>query len=345
MSSDNSHLVVVSSTESPKKKHVIEFVLGGTAACLAGLFTNPLEVIKTRIQLQGELKTRGKYKVHYKNVFHAFYVVGKNEGILSLQKGLVPAVWYQFFMNGVRLGVFQVIDNSGITRDESGNLILPRSLVAGAVAGCSGALIGSPFYLVKTQLQSRTTATSIAVGHQHNITGFMDAFGKIWRTQGIPGLWRGATGSMMRVTVGSSVQLPTFSKVRSIINEYDILPKDSLTTSFVSATIGGLAVCTAMTPFDVVSTRLYNQPVDPATGKGLKYTGIFDCAFKIFKTEGFFGYYKGWSASLLRLGPHTILSLCFWQEIRKAYKNFEERQSNHATAIAAKTETLGTNAT
>lgn len=36
--------------------NAIEFLLGGLATCGAGFFTNPLEVVKTRMQLQGELK-------------------------------------------------------------------------------------------------------------------------------------------------------------------------------------------------------------------------------------------------------------------------------------------------
>ena len=236
---------------------VIEFILGGTASCCAVVLTNPLEVIKTRVQLQGELKTRGHYTVHYKNFFHAFYVVSKNEGILSLQKGLVPALYFQFFANGVRLGVFQVIDNKGLTRNERGEIILPRAMVAGAVSGCSGAVVGSPFSLVrlpyslsvfvlqssrvcgsrlrslligttrslfpqiKIQLQSRSGAP-IAVGHQHNVAGFRDAFYKIYSRNGFRGLWRGATASMTRVTVGSSVQLPTFSKVKCLMDQYQV---------------------------------------------------------------------------------------------------------------------------
>lgn len=125
-----------------------EFVIGGAAACCAGIITNPLEVIKTRVQLQGELTQRGKYKVHYRNVFHAFYAVARNEGLLSLQKGLVPAMYYQFCMNGVRLGVFQCIDNLGITKNSRGEIIFARSAAAGAMSGCIGAMVGSPFYLV-----------------------------------------------------------------------------------------------------------------------------------------------------------------------------------------------------
>lgn len=79
-----------------------EYILAGLGASLAGVFTNPLEVIKTRIQLQGELQVRGKYTVHYRNVFHAFYTVAKFEGISALQKGLIPAVWVQFVLNGSR---------------------------------------------------------------------------------------------------------------------------------------------------------------------------------------------------------------------------------------------------
>lgn len=87
--------------------------------------------------------------------------------------------------------------------------------------------------------------------------------------------------------------------------------------------LGSCLVVLSMTPFDVISTRLYNQPVDPKTGKGLVYTGIFDCLVKMFRTEGFLGYYKGLSASFLRLGPHTVLSMLFWQLLRREYLQFK----------------------
>lgn len=44
----------------------MEFLIGGIAACGAGFFTNPLEVVKTRMQLQGELQARGQHAIHYR---------------------------------------------------------------------------------------------------------------------------------------------------------------------------------------------------------------------------------------------------------------------------------------
>uniref|UniRef100_A0A034W6L3 Solute carrier family 25 member 35 n=1 Tax=Bactrocera dorsalis TaxID=27457 RepID=A0A034W6L3_BACDO len=82
---------------------ITDFIIGGTASLGATYFTNPLEVIKTRIQLQGELSASGTYVKPYKGVINAFIVVGRNEGISGLQKGLVPALYFQFILNSFRL--------------------------------------------------------------------------------------------------------------------------------------------------------------------------------------------------------------------------------------------------
>lgn len=43
----------------------------------------------------------------------------------------------------------------------------------------------------------------------------------------------------------------------------------------MAAMVSGIAVVLAMTPFDVVSTRLYNQPTD-AQGKVRECSGVQD---------------------------------------------------------------------
>ncbi|RWS11281.1 solute carrier family 25 member 35-like protein [Dinothrombium tinctorium] len=295
-----------------------ELLLGGIAASLACFFTNPLEVVKTRVQLQGELKARGAYYVHYRNVFHAFYAMAKHESLLSLQKGLVPAIYYQFVMNGFRLGFYQCLDNYGFTRNEKNEVVFVKSVAAGAFSGVAGAYAASPLYMIKTQLQAKSCIGN-PVGYQHSHNSMTEAFRSVYQSYGIKGLWRGVTSSIARVSVGSAIQLTTFSKLKDILHDKKIIAADSSLNTLCAATIGGTVVTACMTPFDVVATRLYNQPVDPKTGKGLIYSGITDCITKIIRTESFLGLYKGWSAVLFRLGPHTVLSLFFWREIRKIY--------------------------
>ncbi|XP_076024911.1 solute carrier family 25 member 35 [Genypterus blacodes] len=295
----------------------MDFVLSGVAACGACLFTNPLEVVKTRMQLQGELKSRGTYQVYYRNVFHAFYTIGKVDGLAGLQKGLSAGLGYQFFMNGVRLGSYAVIESSGYIHTD-GRVNALKTTLAGALAGVAGAVMGSPLYLVKTHLQSQTTA-SIAVGHQYKHQGMVHALSAIYRQHGILGLWRGSSAAVPRVAVGSAAQLSTFSSAKELVLDLQVFPKNSWLVPLTAGMISSVVVVMAMTPFDVVSTRLYNQPVDQH-GKGQLYKGFPDCFSKTLRKEGLTGLYKGLGASYFRLGPHTILSLFFWDELRKFYK-------------------------
>lgn len=76
--------------------------MGGVSAMFATLFTNPIEVVKTRLQLQGELKAKGQHAVFYKNVPHAIFVVARTEGLAALQNGLPAMLGFQFFLNVFR---------------------------------------------------------------------------------------------------------------------------------------------------------------------------------------------------------------------------------------------------
>ncbi|XP_038642974.1 solute carrier family 25 member 35 isoform X1 [Scyliorhinus canicula] len=293
----------------------MDFLLAGLAACGACLFTNPLEVVKTRMQLQGELRGRGSYRLHYRNAFHATYTIWKVDGLAALQKGLLPALLYQFGMNGIRLGSYSLLERSGYTSTQGRNSGV-KSIVSGALAGVAGAFLASPIYLVKTHLQAQST---IAVGHQYQHQGTFHALMGIYRRHGIVGLWRGASAAVPRVIVGSAAQLSTFSATKQFTNDLQVFKPDSWLVSLTSGMVSSIFVVFAMTPFDVISTRLYNQPVDHQ-GKGVFYRGYLDCFTKTVRKEGLHGLYKGTGASYFRVGPHTILSLFFWEELRKFYR-------------------------
>ncbi|OXA64673.1 solute carrier family 25 member 35 [Folsomia candida] len=303
----------------------MELALGGIAAVGAGFFSNPLEVVKIRMQLQGELQARGQYSVHYKNVFHAAYTIGMKDGVVALQKGLVPALWYQWVMNGLRLGIYQMGTNSGWTKNKKGEVSMAGSVLVASCAGAIGATVGSPFFLVKTQLQSRANDPTIAVGQQHSHSRMTPAFREIYNKWGLAGFWRGCTSSVPRVVVASAVQLPVFDESIQFIRRQKLFSEGSLLNPFCASMIAGVFVSFFMAPFDLISTRFYNQGVDKY-GNGILYKNIMECGMKIGQSEGLLGFFKGWTANYFRLGPHTLLTLVAWDFLKTKYKLYESKR-------------------
>ncbi|XP_054011898.1 solute carrier family 25 member 35-like isoform X1 [Hylaeus anthracinus] len=317
-----------------------EFIIGALAAVGAGFFTNPIDVIKVRLQLQGELEARNSYNKIYKNTLHAGYLIAKHEGVLALQAGIVPALYFQVVLNGIRLGVYNSAKKYDLITNKKGNTDVLSTAIVTGTAGSIGAVLGSPFYMLKTQLQSQSAQT-IAVGYQHNHLGTWYAFKSLWKEGGIVALYRGWYANIPRVFVGSATQLTTFGLaadwLRSLQvsihykvmgkkcnvnwNVYDffqILPNQPILLTFLASMIGGSCVALTMQPFDVLATRLYNQRID-AGGKGSLYNGLLDAIIKIFRKEGLTGLYKGIFPTWMRIAPHTVLCLVFYEKLDQLY--------------------------
>lgn len=63
-----------------------------------------------------------------------------------------------------------------------------------------------------------------------------------------------------------------------------------------------------------------------ANGRGLLYKSYFDCVEKILRSEGPLGFYKGLGPSYVRLGPHTVLSLVFWDYFKEMHSKLINRR-------------------
>lgn len=298
-----------------------DFLLGGVASMGATLFTNPLEVVKTRMQLQGELAAKGTYAKPYKSILDAFVTIAKNDGYWALQKGLAPSLCFQFGINSARLGIYNTAVENGYTRGKDGKQSIWRNAFWGGLGGFIGSALASPFFMLRTHLQSQAV-TQIAVGYQHKHTGMMSALKEIFQKHGIRGLYRGVAVTMPRAMLGSGGQLAGYGYTKDILLRHPLYAQqpDRL-VSFLSGIAGGTVMAITMTPPDVVATRLYNQGVD-AKGKGIYYNGVVDCFMKILKTEGVAGLYKGFWPHYMRIGPHSMLVLVFFDELKAIRKKY-----------------------
>lgn len=212
------------------------------------------------------------------------------------------------------------------------------NMLCGASSGIIGAAAGSPFFLVKTRLQS--FSPYLPVGTQHKYRSWWHGLRSINSVEGISGLYRGVGAAMIRTGFGSSVQLPTyFLAKRTFTRHFDV--EDSPYLHLGCSSVSGFVVCCVMHPpggqplilirlnhrtilvpnashlIDTIMSRLYNQ-------NGNLYKGVVDCFMKTVKTEGVFAIYKGFLPHLARILPHTILTLTLAEQTNKFIKKIEE---------------------
>ncbi|KAL1954169.1 hypothetical protein VTO42DRAFT_1577 [Malbranchea cinnamomea] len=292
------------------------FIAGGIAACGAVTVTHSFETVKIRLQLQGELQSKKEAVRKYKGVFHGVKVILQNEGPRGLFRGLGSAYVYQVLLNGCRLGFYEPLRQtltSALYKDVNYQS-LGINVFSGAASGILGAMAGSPFFLVKTRLQS--FSPFLPVGTQHRYKNSLDGLRQIHDSEGVKGLYRGVGAAMVRTGFGSSVQLPTYFFAKRRLMKH-LGMEDGPTLHLASSTCSGFVVCCVMHPPDTIMSRMYNQT-------GNLYKGVFDCLYKTITTEGILAIYKGYFAHLARILPHTILTLTFAEQTNKLVRRLED---------------------
>ena len=73
-------------------------------------------------------------------------------------------------------------------------------------------------------------------------------------------------------------------------------------------------------PTDLVRRRLQLQGFDSSVPK---YNGILDSIRKIFKYEGFFGFYRGLSMTYIKTGPAVAIQFWSIENLNKIINNEE----------------------
>lgn len=160
-------------------------------------------------------------------------------------------------LNGCRLGFYEPIRTTVTTlvhNDNRQSLLI--NVFSGASSGVLGAAVGSPFFLVKTRLQSYSPF--LPVGTQHKYKNAVDGFKKIHSTEGFKGLYRGVGAAMVRTGFGSSVQLPTYFFAKRRIERYTGV-KDGVGLHLASSAVSGFVVCCVMHPPGMSACLLNNH--------------------------------------------------------------------------------------
>uniref|UniRef100_A0A8C1Y505 Solute carrier family 25 member 12 n=1 Tax=Cyprinus carpio TaxID=7962 RepID=A0A8C1Y505_CYPCA len=170
-----------------------EILAGGCAGGSQVIFTNPLEIVKIRLQVAGEITTGPRVS--------ALSVV-RDLGFFGLYKGAKACFLRDIPFSAIYFPVYAHTKAS--MADEDGRVGPLQLLTAGAIAGVPAASLVTPADVIKTRLQVAARAG------QTTYSGVIDCFRKILKEEGFRALWKGAGARVFRSSPQFGVTLVTY---------------------------------------------------------------------------------------------------------------------------------------
>jgi solute carrier family 25 uncoupling protein 8/9 len=165
---------------------LIEVGISGYASCVAELCTMPIDVIKTRMQVN-----RGS------TLADTARHIGSQGGISAFFNGVDPALLRQMLYGGLRYGLYSPISHA--LHAGSGEHSMLVNIAAAILSGGTAALIATPLDLLKVRMQL----------NQGLPGGITKALVTLAKAEGLAGLWRGAGATCARaafLTAGEKVR-------------------------------------------------------------------------------------------------------------------------------------------
>ncbi|EMF17254.1 mitochondrial carrier [Sphaerulina musiva SO2202] len=279
------------STDKPLP-FIYQFAAGAVAGVSEILVMYPLDVVKTRVQIQGRVPVPGQD--FYTGMGDCFKKIVANEGFSRLYRGISAPILMEAPKRATK---FAANDEWGkFYRNLFGVAKMNQSLsiLTGASAGATEAFVVVPFELVKIRLQDRAQAAKY--------NGMIDCVTKIIRNEGPLTLYQGLESTMWRHILWNSGYFGCIFQVRALLPANPSGDKSiQMRNDLLSGSIGGTVGTILNTPMDVVKSRIQNST--KVVGGVPKYNWAWPALGTVAKEEGFAALYKGFLPKVLRLGP------------------------------------------
>ena len=183
-----------------------------------------------------------------------------------------------------------------------------KILLAGA-SGALGGIVGTPADLVNVRMQNDS---KLPLEQRRNYAHCIEALQRIFKTEGFTRMFAGASMASSRgmlVTIG---QLACYDEIKFQLLKTTYF-SDNLVTHFTASLTAGLIATSITMPLDVLKTRLMNA-------RPGEYPTILHCARDILKV-GPQGFFKGFTPAFVRLGPHTVLTFVFLEQLKNIFNH------------------------
>ncbi|KAK4150567.1 putative mitochondrial 2-oxodicarboxylate carrier [Chaetomidium leptoderma] len=289
------------------------FMAGAVAGVSEILVMYPLDVVKTRVQLQTS-KSVGADS--YNGMFDCFQKIIRNEGFSRLYRGISAPILMEAPKRATK---FAANDKWGkFYRELFGQQTMTQSLsvLTGASAGATESFVVVPFELVKIRLQDKASAGKY--------NGMIDVVTKTVRNEGIMAMYNGLESTLWRHILWNAGYFGCIHQVRLLMPKADT-KKGQTVNDIVAGTVGGTVGTILNTPLDVVKSRI--QATVKVAGQAPKYNWAWPAVATVAKEEGVAALYKGFVPKVLRLGPGGGILLVVYTGMMDFFRNMREAKA------------------
>ena len=285
------------------------FVQGAVGAMAGASVSHPLDLIKVRMQIQGEAAASAAGGAEGAATRVGMFGMGVNifreGGPPALFRGLSASLFRQFFYSGVRFGVYDMLKNApGV---DTNNTPLYQKIAMAATAGAVGASVANPGDVAMVRMQADG---KLPPAERRNYRGIVDALRRIAMEEGVPRLWRGVVPTVNRAMIVTVGHLAAYDEAKQQILNAGLL-KEGVPLHFASSFTAAFVASLLSHPVDVSKTRLMNM------SKG-QYSGMVDCLAQTIRHEGPLALYKGFIPTLVRQMPYVIVTWLTAEQVKLA---------------------------
>jgi len=266
----------------------------GSSAVITVTGIHPIDVVKTRLQVSGE-GTRNYKALGIKGTVQSIFV---NEGVPAFWKGIGAAWLREASYTSLRLGLYGPIKKLMGVNTQS-NFFM--KFTAGSAAGAIGSLFGNPFDVIKTRMMAFEGKKAPT---------FWSISANIYKIENYKGFYKGLEANVMRACVLNGTKMACYDQIKYHIVKSNIIPP-GISTQFCAAFGAGFFMATTVAPFDMIRTKLMNQPMNQRI-----YKGFIDCFFKLLSERGPSGLYAGFIPIWARFAPTTCLQLVIFEQVK-----------------------------
>ncbi|XP_066252736.1 mitochondrial 2-oxodicarboxylate carrier [Euwallacea similis] len=286
------------------KEAAIQIGSGGSAGFVEVCIMHPLDLIKTRLQIQtGRVVNRDDPK-HYSGVFDCLRKMYKQEGMTSYWKGIVPPILAETPKRACKFFTFEQYKQLFLFGAPAPTPV--TFSLAGFGAGVTEAILVNPFEVVKVTLQANK-----AVGKELPSTWIVTKNIVSKHGFGPQGLFKGVSATIWRNGLFNMVYFGFYHSVKGWLPECKDEIQEFLRKVSIGFVSGTLASCLNI-PFDVAKSRI--QGPQPIPGE-IKYKGTFKSLSIVYKEEGYLALYKGLVPKVMRLGPGGAIMLVVYDYV------------------------------